>query len=512
MPHARGPGATAAAYHEATKHTSASVRRRRHLLDWDNLPHLFKTYEGLPAVPLPGKPPRLGGRALDAIAAVGGRGESGEPDLEGLTRILTYGAGVIRQALTSWGELFYFRTYASAGALYPVEIYLACAELSGLPAGVYHFNPKDAALVRLREGDHRAFLVRAAAGEPAVAAAPAVLVLSGIPGRTGWKYTERGYRHLFWDAGTILANLLALAASAKLRARVVMGFVDSEVEALLGVDGRRELPLCLLALGSGEPVEAASRPPEPVALPEGPIFRGRAIEFPSVLEVNDAGRLRAGRVGIWRKPAPEPAPVPGGNPTRTAPAEPATASLESVIRRRGSARSFEREPVPAGVLAAVLDRATRGIPTDVAPTGSRLAEPYLIANAVEGLPPGAYAWRDGGFLLLAEGQFRAEAGYLCLEQGLAADAAAVLFLMAGLDGVLAALGDRGYRAAQLEGGIVAGKLYLGAHAYGLAATGLTFYDDDVRAFFSPHAAGKSCLLVVAIGQSRRRLLPLAREL
>src|SRR6266540_5510055 len=147
------------------------------------------------------------------------------------------------------GELIHFRNYASAGALYPVEVYVVCAALPDLPAGVFHFDPALHALTRLRAGDHRGHLVRAAGSDAFIARAPVVLVLTGIPWRTGWKYTERGYRHLFWDAGMILANVLALAASAKLPARVVLGFVDSDVAPLLGLEERREVPLCLVQVG-----------------------------------------------------------------------------------------------------------------------------------------------------------------------------------------------------------------------------------------------------------------------
>jgi hypothetical protein len=75
--------------------------------------------------------------------------------------------------------------------------------------------------------------------------------------------------------------------------------------------------------------------------------------------------------------------------------------------------------------------------------------------------------------------------------------------MADVPRTLGALAARGYRAAQLEAGIVAGRIYLGAYAYRFGATGLTFYDDEVTRFFSPDAAGKSCMLVVAVGESPR---------
>jgi nitroreductase len=76
--------------------------------------------------------------------------------------------------------------------------------------------------------------------------------------------------------------------------------------------------------------------------------------------------------------------------------------------------------------------------------------------------------------------------------------------------VLDRFGNRGYRAAQLEGGITGGRLYLAAYAQGFGATGLTFYDDEVTEFFSPHAAGKSVMFLVALGYADRTALGLAR--
>lgn len=66
-----------------------------------------------------------------------------------------------------------------------------------------------------------------------------------------WEYTDRGSRHLFWDAGVILANMLALAASANLPALVIVGFADKEVEGLLGLHGVGEFRLGLLPVGAG---------------------------------------------------------------------------------------------------------------------------------------------------------------------------------------------------------------------------------------------------------------------
>ena len=131
----------------------------------------------------------------------------------------------------------------------------------------------------------------------------------------------------------------------------------------------------------------------------------------------------------------------------------------------------------------------------------RLTETYLIVNAVDGLPPGAYYYRreSGAFELIIGGDFRAQAGYLCLEQPLGADCSALIVYMADLERALESLGNRGYRDAHLEAGICGGRAYLAAYALDRGATGLTFYDEDTAKFFGPHAAGMSPLLMVAVG-------------
>ena len=112
--------------------------------------------------------------------------------------------------------------------------------------------------------------------------------------------------------------------------------------------------------------------------------------------------------------------------------------------------------------------------------------------------------RERALELLREGEFRAVAGRLGLFQELPSAAAANVYCMAALEPILERYGNRGYRAAQLEGGIVGGRLYLTAYALGFGATGLTFLDDEVTEFFSPHAEGKSAMFLTALGRPVRR--------
>jgi SagB-type dehydrogenase family enzyme len=127
-------------------------------------------------------------------------------------------------------------------------------------------------------------------------------------------------------------------------------------------------------------------------------------------------------------------------------------------------------------------------------------------QAVEGLSPGAYFFRreEGSLELLKEGDFREHAAYLGLEQELPGDASVAVFFLADLRRILERFGNRGYRATQLEAGILGGKLYLAAYAQRFGASGLTFFDDDVTNFFSPHAGGKSAIFLAAVGKSARR--------
>jgi SagB-type dehydrogenase family enzyme len=150
-----------------------------------------------------------------------------------------------------------FRAAPSAGALSPTELYAVCGPLADPPGCTTSRRPSS--LRRLRDGDFRARLAVAAA--PAVARLPLCLVLTGIPWRTSWKYRERGYRHLFWGAGAIVANLLAVAAAAGWDVRVLVGFVDQEVSALLGLGQPAEYPLGLVTVAAPAAAAATGSPP-----------------------------------------------------------------------------------------------------------------------------------------------------------------------------------------------------------------------------------------------------------
>ena len=523
-----GPNAdteTALRYHEATKHSAAKLRADSHYLDWTNQPPPFKIYRDVESIALPSDPEILSGTTPPALEAIGtpvatlGDPASGEriPDLATLTRVLYLTAGITKSKRHQGGEI-YFRAYANTGALYHIDLYLVTGDLPGLAAGVYHFGPNDFALHRLRAGDYRSLLCEASGDHPRIAHAPAILVSASTYWRNAWKYRERTYRHCFWDSGTLHANLLAIANAELLQATVVLGFADASVEGLLGLDAKREGVLTLVPLGRSE-AELPPAPPMTTLTLETEPLSPSEVDYPLIREIHAASSLESGAAATtWRGGLGEPDPGNAeGMLYPLVPKEPSALprrSLADVIRRRGSTRVFDsKRAIAFEALSVLLDRATRGVAADVLdPPGTTLLDLYLIVHAAEGLAPGAYFYRrrDRALELLREGDFRNIAGRLGLGQQLAADAAVNIYSLCTLAPVLERFGNRGYRAAQLEGGITGGRMYLAAYAQGFGATGLTFFDDEVTELFSPHAAGKSVMYLVALGYPDRVALGLER--
>lgn len=492
-------------YHAVTKHSYTSVRTGAYLLDWENRPMPYKLYPEVAGIALPRDLSLSRIPTLEAIAA--GDTQRGIPPggegltLEALTRILFCADGLTRRARVG-GEDYHFRAAPSAGALYPIEIYAAVSEVGELEQGLYHFSPADLRLRGLRRGHWRGLIARAAAERPSLLEARAVLVLSAIFWRSAWKYRARAYRYCFWDAGTMLANLLAAAAAEGLSTELVSAFADPEIEALLGIDGEREGALCLVALGSGATSPSVEPELRPLDLETIPLSR-EEVSYPDLVRMHQASRLLGpDEVGeIAAEQAGSASAAPSASLVKPAALEAgAGLGLGETILRRGSTRVFTRKPIPAAELATIMAVSSRHPRADFPPLG----DTYLIVNAAEGMEPGAYYYRrqDDEFELLKAGEFRGAAGYLCLEQPLGADCSVLVCYMADLERGLGAIGNRAYRDAHLEAGLHGGRAYLAAYALGRGATGLTFYDDDTTNFFAPHAAGKSPLLMVAIGVPR----------
>jgi SagB-type dehydrogenase family enzyme len=395
--------------------------------DLDRLPWPFKRYEG-DRLALPRDLPATSAPAVAVLAGTADVPRT-ELGLAQLSRLLYLSAGVVRTMRRPYGVVP-FRAAGSAGGRFPLEAYVAVPEGSALPAGVHWYDPGAHALVRV--------------GAPPRGAAPA-MVVTGIPWRTGWRYRERGYRHVYWDAGTMLSQVLAAADSAGIPAALHSRFPDAGVTALVGADGTHEWPVAVVALGDGGPAIA----------PTGPAVTGlvdaQPVDFPLVTAAQRAGdRYALGP--SWDRGAPADVPLTNDRP------------VEQVVLARGSQRRMN----PNGTLSADLLRtslraALRGIDL-----------PHrVVVRGVDGLAPGVYRPDLGA--PVRSGDLRAQTYRACVDQSLGREAAFVVVAAADL----ALIDDRDYRDVHLAAGLVEGRLHLLAYALGAGASGMTFLDGAV---------------------------------
>src|SRR6201996_8293488 len=224
-----------------------------------NTPFVKQYATTLPRVPLPREFPSTPDSVLAVLAGTAHPAATAL-DLTGLSRLLHLSAGVVRTMTFENGFVHPFRASGSAGGRFPLELYVAVPE-GGILPGVHWYDPVGHALVQVGPA-------------PRAARAAAALIVTGIPWRTGWRYRERGYRHIYWDAGTMLAQTLALARSAGIPARLYTTFPDRAVTDLVGADGVHEWPVAVVGLGS----------PEPALTPTGAAVAGQVdadpLEFP----------------------------------------------------------------------------------------------------------------------------------------------------------------------------------------------------------------------------------------
>jgi SagB-type dehydrogenase family enzyme len=413
--------------------------------DFARFPYFYKRYApGLPALPLPRDLP---GTTAPALAVLSGTADVPPAglDLAGLARLLYLSAGVVRTSERPT-HTHLFRAAGSAGARFPLELYVAVPEgTPHLPAGVHWYDPAGHELVQVGPAPRAGGTGRSEGGAVTV-------VVTGIPWRTGWRYRERGYRHIYWDAGTMLSQLLALADSGGLAPRLYTGFPDTAVAALVGADQVHEWPVALVTLGAPGAT--------PVTEGAGPAAAGDTdatpLEFPLVTAAQRAGDSDAlDQPWAWGEASALPAGVFAETP------------VDAVITARGSQRRMDPERgLPLETLQACMS---------VAMCGIGVAH-WVAVHDVTGLAPGLYRWPDLSSPIRA-GNLRGELYWVALEQTLARDAAFVVIAATSVAG----LSDREYREAQLAGGLVEGRLHLAAYALGASATGMTFLDSDIPA-------------------------------
>jgi SagB-type dehydrogenase family enzyme len=286
-------------YHNGTKHPNGMLLNRFHVYHPSHRPTPYKIYKNTLQVNLPLDKTPIGISALDAIST-----ENADSntifDLGTLGRILYFSLGITKKIkFQGLGEID-FRAASCTGALYHIEIYLVCSDVSGLDAGVYHFDPKHMRLDTIRLGDFRKFVSHATADEPSTSQAPVILIFTDVFSRNSIKYQSREYRHAFWDSGTILANTLAIASAHKISSKVITGFVDSKICQLLELDITNEAPIAIVPLGKTDRDAPAFPPLQEINIEA--VSSDYEIEYPEINSMHESScLLTETEVASWRR-------------------------------------------------------------------------------------------------------------------------------------------------------------------------------------------------------------------
>ena len=215
-------------------------------LDWANKPEIYKSYPSSKTVQLPSQFQESTISFTEVLQRRKSIRAFSDRSLSkvDLAFLLWASTGIQR---TEHG--YEFRTAPSAGALYPIETYIAVNNVEELKKGIYHYNIKNHLLEEIKVGNFGDDLAHAALDQKMCATASVVFVWTAVFGRSKWKYAQRAYRYVYLDAGHIAQNLALAATSITCGSCQVGAFFDDEINSIVGVDGMEESSICLSVVG-----------------------------------------------------------------------------------------------------------------------------------------------------------------------------------------------------------------------------------------------------------------------
>jgi SagB-type dehydrogenase family enzyme len=479
-------------------------------LDWANQPGVFKTYPGLDIMPLPVLPEQP---EQDLNALIGGipptPNSAKEMTLVRLSEIIQLTHCVTAKARHGATD-FYYRNVASAGALYPFELYVAVRGVVDLREGLYHHTLALGGLTCLRLGNVMPMLVDGLQTGN-VRLPSLVFFLTSIFFRSSWKYRERAYRYVLLDTGHLVENLFFSLRAQGLPLALHYDFVDESVNRLLAVDPRREGCLAVAPVYSGgeslsgkvampEKTDANLAAASQVAISEKEHGLIRQIHDDSSACVSrSSDRSEMGQhLGLVLE-GPQGIGLPQGVVE--------TMGYPKALFARRSKRNFVPEPISAvnfGRLLKLVCAPCDDMEQGPRPGGNTLSVGFLAAH-VEGVKPGFYllARSTETMFLVSPGCMTGDMAHICLEQAWLANSAVHFVFLSNLQRLGSIWGARGYRYACLTAGRLGQRIYLGATALGLGCCGIgAFYDGEAATLLGVNDM-TALLYVVAVGAVKR---------
>jgi len=215
-------------------------------LDWANKPEVYKSYPSSKIVRLPREFQEVSIRFAEVLRKRKSiRVFSADPlSLTDLSFLLWASTGIQRIE-----HGYEFRVAPSAGALYPIETYIAANNVQGLEEGIYHYNIKNHLLEEIKTGNFGDDLSHAALDQLMCANASIVFIWTAVFRRSKWKYSQRAYRYIYLDAGHVAENLALAATSIDCGSCHIGAFFDDEINSIVGLDGTEESSICLSVVG-----------------------------------------------------------------------------------------------------------------------------------------------------------------------------------------------------------------------------------------------------------------------
>ena len=478
-------------YHELTKHSVASLRQAPHGLDWSNMPDPFRHYEGVPVLDLPADPPAPETPALELRGSVyGARVVDDGPTF--LSQLLFYSAAIsATKRVPSTGYRYALRVNPSSGNLHPTEFHFVTQSLKGWPDGLYHYRPS-AHMAEQRALGQLEWKWKETG-------TPVVFVLTSIAWREAWKYGRRAYRYCLHDIGHAWQALSLAARASGCDSMAFAHFPDDDIAQSFRVHSD-EWPMLVVALsGRGVPVREAHTG-EPVWYGgEANRLSPAEVAYTPIDEFHRATKVSS--VGFRSIETAEPASSGSGELKLPPPAS-TRRPFGDVARMRRSALDFTGglRSMSLEQLSALLAWAVEPLAADFA--SARFIQLYLYAHRIDGLQPGVYKlWEPSMELeLVRSGDQRVAAAGLSLGQDLAGNACVAFSMIADIQRAVRAHGDRGYRYVHFEAGAIGHRLYVGAEALGLAATGIgAFYDDLVHEYLNLTSEQRQVVYHFAVG-------------
>lgn len=220
----------------------------------------FKEYLDLPLIPLPDTPfPKTSFVELVHLRASCRRFTPGSIPLAQISGLLLAGYGALDRIV--FGSLEQVnRPVPSGGGLYPLEIYTLILHSNEIDPGLYHFNALHHGLEPIRQGElPKQFLTELFMNQPYVSDASCLLVIAAVVDRSLWKYEDRGYRYILFEAGHVTQNFNLAAAVFGLGSLNLGGFFDLDLAEFLQLDPEVEVPLYVTAVGIPETADVVLR-------------------------------------------------------------------------------------------------------------------------------------------------------------------------------------------------------------------------------------------------------------